>query len=85
MAKVKSVKTVQEQLRDVVNETTGTALTMSPNEEGWGGYLLQKKQKMQSDSCDNLCQAIIDEITKNRVKVEKKKKKKAPKKQFKFQ
>lgn len=91
MAKAKNVegakdasKSLAEQLRDVVNETTGTALTISPNDEGWGGYMLQKKKKFDAASCDELCQKMIDEIVSNRTKAEIVEGKKAPKKPFKY-
>lgn len=60
-----------KELEKVVEETTGTALTLSPKTEGkWSGYLLQKKQKFEGDSLDNVCEEIVKFISSNRVPVE---------------
>lgn len=60
-----------KELEKVVEETTGTALTLSPKTEGkWSGYLLQKKQKFKGDSLDDVCKQIVTLITETRIPVE---------------
>jgi len=73
-----------EQLRQVVKETSGAAMTLSPNDEGWGGYLLQKKKKFEASSFDELVAQIVAYIKEKRVKAPIVEGKKAPKKPFKF-
>lgn len=73
-----------EQLREVVKETSGAAMTLSPNDEGWGGYLLQKKKKFEAPSFDELATQIISYIKENRAKAVAAEGKKEPKKPFKF-
>jgi hypothetical protein len=82
--KTMATKSKSEQLRDVVGETMGTALTLSPNDQGWTGYVLQKKKKFEAESLDGLCDVLISEFTEKRVKVENEEGKKAPKKPFKY-
>lgn len=71
-------KSKQEQLRAVIAETSGAAMTLSPNDEGWGGYLLQKKKKFEASSCDELCEKMMTFISEKREKVEVTKKQKKP-------
>lgn len=71
-------KSKQEQLRTITAETSGAALTISPNDEGWGGYLLQKKKKFEASSCDELCEKMMTFIFEKREKVEVTKKQKKP-------
>lgn len=73
-----------EQLRQVVKETSGAAMTLSPNDEGWGGYLLQKKKKFEAPGFDELVTQIVAYIKENRVKTPVVEGKKEPKKPFKF-
>jgi len=77
-------QSVAEQLRQVVKETSGAAMTLSPNDEGWGGYLLQKKKKFEEASFDELVDAIVAYIKENRTKAVVAEGKKDPKKPFKF-
>lgn len=77
-------KSTAEQLREVVRETSGATMTLSPNDEGWGGYLLQKKKKFEASSFDKLVVQIISYIKENRVKTPVIEGKKEPKKPFKF-
>lgn len=60
-----------KELEKVVEETTGTALTLSPKTQGkWSGYLLQKKQKFEGDSLEDVCKEIATLIIDTRVAVE---------------
>lgn len=77
-------KNKAEALRDVVKETSGTALTMSPNDEGWSGYFLQKKKKIEAPSFDELCDSLIKEVIDDRTKQEVAEGKKSPKKPYKY-
>lgn len=70
MAK-KTAEDTAEVLRKVVNETTGTALTISPKEEGWSGYLLQQKKHFDKPTLDELHVEITEHIIANRTPNEK--------------
>lgn len=74
----------QEELRTIVQETSGASLTIAPSEEGWSGYLLQKKEKFYAESCDEVCQKIIDYVKQNRTEASKAKNGKESKKPFKI-
>lgn len=75
MAKAKTTEGSKQDsvtlLETVVEQTSGTALTLSPKIEGkWSGYLLQKKQKFEGESLTDVCSQIVEYITANRVPVE---------------
>jgi len=80
----KDTKSPEERLQEVVNETSGTALTLSPQESQWSGYLLQQKQKFEAPTLPKLCEAITEAIVSKRTTVEVKEGGKAPKKPFKY-
>lgn len=71
-------------LQQVVNETSGTALTISPKEDKWTGYLLQQKQSFEAVNVDDLYKTIADAIIAKRVAVEVKEGGKKKSKPFKY-
>lgn len=71
-------------LQKVVNETSGTALTISPKEDKWSGYLLQQKQSFEASTLPDLCQKIADTIVEKRTAVEVKEGGKKKSKPFKY-
>lgn len=73
MAKVnyETIGKKSEQVRQLVNETAGAAMTISPNKEGWGAYVLQQKAKFQNDTQEGLYDELIEYIETNRIAVEK--------------
>lgn len=60
----------QDLLQKVVNETSGTALTLSPKEDKWTGYLLQQKQNFEAPTLPELCQKMADTIVEKRTPTE---------------
>lgn len=77
-------KTAAERLQSIVNETSGTTMTLSPKEgTKWSGYLLQQKKGFEGDTMDACCDAMSDHIEKNRVPTGETKRKNA--KAFKYE
>lgn len=70
-------------LQQVVNETTGTALTLSPKEDKWSGYLLQQKENFEAQTLPELCQIISKHIIAGRVAVDVKEVKEGSKRKLK--
>jgi hypothetical protein len=66
---VMSKLTETDLLQKAVNETSGTALTISPKEGKWTGYLLQQKLNFEAETLPELCQAMTAKIIENRVAV----------------
>jgi hypothetical protein len=54
-------------LQQVVNETSGTALTISPKEDKWTGYLLQQKENFEAPTLPELCAKINTHILEKRI------------------
>lgn len=54
-------------LQQVVNETSGTALTISPKQDKWSGYLLQQKKGFEGETLPELCKKISTHIIEKRV------------------
>lgn len=73
-----------ELLQKVVNETSGTALTLSPKEDKWTGYLLQQKQNFEAPTLPELCQKIADTVIEKRTLAEATKEGKKKSKPFKY-
>lgn len=67
----KAIGEKSEQLRDLVNETAGAAMTISPNKDGWGAYVLQQKEKFENTSQEGLYDDLIAFIKDNRIENEK--------------
>lgn len=70
-----SVEKSLEKLHKVINETTGTALTISPKKDGWSGYLLQQKKSFEVKNTTSkgfleLLDQIYIDIEENRIKTE---------------
>lgn len=61
MAKI-TTQSVENRLQQVVTETSGTALTISPKDGEWSGYLLQQKKSFSEKTFPELCEAIIKHI-----------------------
>lgn len=73
-----------QNLQNVINETSGTAITLSPKQEGWTGYLLQQKQKFEGKTLPELCATIAKEIVAKRTPVGSESKRNKNNKPFKY-
>lgn len=59
-------KTADEKLQQIVTETSGSALTISPKDKEWSGYLLQQKKSFTAPTFPKLCEVIAEHIVANR-------------------